>query len=266
MRKIIKALAWLNDVLQVLFLYRFNAQRRRLSEQASTACRSLKFHATSKIRQLPLREIVAKLSDQPVDQVVLPGPATDLGEVGSQTAYHTLGTLVRAIQPATIFETGTYLGVSAYAMALNTPESCRIYTLDLPDDAAGELVPGLNKIDVRHVATSRLRVGEAFLRSSLKHRVTQLRDDSMTFRAETVMKNVDLIYVDGGHSLEVVTKDTENAFRVLAARGVIVWDDYFHLYPDVVQYLDGLANQYQLFGIEGTNYVIYSRNWPTPVR
>ena len=85
----------------------------------------------------------------------------------------------------------------------------------------------------------------------------------MTFRAEEGLRDVDLVYVDGGHSLPVVTKDTENAFRVLAPDGTIVWDDYFHLYPDVVSFLDTLADQYPLHGIKGTNYVIYSRRWPS---
>ena len=83
----------------------------------------------------------------------------------------------------------------------------------------------------------------------------------MTFRAEKRMRDVDLVYVDGGHNRASITKDTENAFRVLGAAGAVIWDDYFHLYPDVVEYLDELADRLPLHSIAGTNYVIYSRRW-----
>ena len=83
----------------------------------------------------------------------------------------------------------------------------------------------------------------------------------MSFRAEKIVSNVGLIFVDGGHSTPCITADTENAFRVLASDGTIVWDDYFHLYPDVVRFLDDLADRLPLHVIAGTNYVIYSKRW-----
>ena len=265
MPKLTKGLSWLTDVTRVLVLDRFNGGRKHNAELASTACRTLGFHSRAKIPSQPLGRLLTLLGAPPVEQVTLPGPYNDLGDVGSQTGYHTLGSLVRALQPKSILEFGTYLGVSAHTMALNATADCKIYTVDLPDDASAEAVPELNAIDQRHIHKSRSRVGEAFLRSSTNDRVTQIRADSMTFRAEEKLADVDLVYVDGGHSLPVVTKDTENAFRVLAPRGTIVWDDYFHLYPDVVQYLDGLRAKFPLRVIAGTNFVIYSRRFPDPM-
>jgi hypothetical protein len=256
-----KALCWIGDVVQVLVLDRFHPQRRALSQQASTACRSLKFHSRSKIRPVNLRDLLPKLGGQPVEHVTLPGPSMDFGQVGSQTGYHALASVVKALQPKVILETGTYLGVSTVAMALNAPPDCRIYTVDLPDEASPEQVPGLNATDQGHVRASRHRVGEAFLHSPLRERIQQIREDSMTFRAEKWLRNAEVVYIDGGHSLPCVTKDTENAFRVLAPGGTIIWDDYFHLYPDVVSFLDKLADEQPLHVIAGTNYAIYSRRW-----
>jgi len=261
MSKVTKGLAWVRDVARALVLDRFHPERKRGSQLASTVCRALSFHARSKIRQMDLRDLLPKLSDRTVEQVLLPGPSADLGDVGSQTGYHVLGSVVQALQPQIILETGTYLGVSALAMALNAPPVCRIFTVDLPDEASAGDIPELNAIDQTHITKSRHRVGEAFLRSAMRTRITQIRADSMSFRAEEQMQNVDFVYVDGGHSLPVVAKDTENAFRVLAPGGTIVWDDYFHLYPDVVVFLDKLADRYPLHGIQGTNFVIYSRRW-----
>jgi hypothetical protein len=261
MPKLSNATAWLGDLFQALVLARFHPRHRRASQLASSACRSLWFHQRSKIRPKPLREIVTQLKGHPVHEVLLPGPQTDLGDVGSQSGYHILGSLVRAIRPTTILETGTYLGVSAYAMALNAADNCQIFTVDLPDDAQAQEVHELNAIDQGHIATSRHRVGEAFLRFPVRPRITQIREDSMTFRAEKWMEQAELVYVDGGHSLPCITRDTENALRVLSPDGTIVWDDYFHLYPDVVRFLDELADRYPLHSIEGSNYVIYSRRW-----
>jgi predicted O-methyltransferase YrrM len=261
MAKGARAYQWLRDVTQVLVCDRFNPNRRHLAEAASTACRSLNFHSRCRIQAQPLSCVIQKLRAAHVPTVTLPGPSTTFGDVGSQSGYHTLGALVQGLQPATILEFGTYLGVSALAMMLNAPAQTRLFTVDLPQNARAESVPELNALDRRHIATSRQRLGEAFLESPLASRITQITADSMTFRAESVVARADLVYVDGGHSRPVITKDTENAFRVLSPDGTIVWDDYFHLYPDVVEFLDELSQQHELVGIEGTNYVVFSRRW-----
>lgn len=268
MSRAARAFHWFRDIAQVVVLDRFNPRRRHLAEAASTACRSLNFHSRSRIRPVPLGQWLESFGAAPVPSVTLPGPSTGFGDVGSQSGYHTLGALARGLRPRTILEFGTYLGVSAYAMALNTPDDTRIFTVDLPDETQGATRAELDSLDQRHVTTSRHRVGEAFLGTPFERRITQLRADSLVFRAETVVPDVDLVYVDGGHSRPVIAADTENAFRVLAAAGTIIWDDYFHLYPDVVQFLDELAGTHQMQSIAGTNYVVFSRRagqFPPPI-
>jgi predicted O-methyltransferase YrrM len=251
--KIIKGLAWLSDVMQVLVLDRFDPRRRRFSELASTSCRELRFHSRAKI--------IAMFTSQSFEQVSLPGPFTDLSDVGSMNVYHVLGSLVRSLEPKAILEFGTYLGVSTQTMALNAPKNCRIYTVDLPDDTLPEAIPNLNSIDRQHIRKSRCRVGEAFLHSSTRGQIIQIRVDSTKFRDGTEIGEVDLVFVDGGHNSYIIKNDTENAFRVLSATGAIIWDDYFHLYPDVVQFLDELRTRIPLYGIAGTNLVIYCRRF-----
>jgi hypothetical protein len=251
----------LRDLAQVLFLDRLSPQRTRASILACDWCRRLRFHSRAKICPLPWPDLFQKLGVPGVDSVSIPGPLTQFGDVAILEFYYAMGALVKALQPGTIFEFGTYLGVGALTMAANTSPDCRIYTMDLPDQAASESVPELNRGDKNHIAKSRFRVGEAFLRSPYSARIVQIRDDSMTYRAEKCVTNVDLAVVDGGHSLPVVTKDTENALRILSASGTIIWDDYSPYYPDVVKYLDEFANRYEVHAIPATNYVIYSRKW-----
>ncbi len=258
-------MAWLNDIAQVLVFDRFNPKLRRSSELASTSCREMKFHSRARIRSLPLAEIIGLFHDtHSLDQVILPGPRTDLGNIGSMNVYHILGSIVRLLEPKAIVEFGTYLGVSAQTMALNAPTNCRIYTVDLPDEALAETIPELCDSDQQHIRRSRHRVGEAFLNSPIRQQIVQIRADSMKFRAEQVVPEVDLAYVDGGHSLPVIKQDTENAFRILSPTGTIIWDDYLHLYPGVVKFLDELQTQLPLYGIAGSNLVIYSRRFCKP--
>lgn len=261
MAKISEAWGLFCDLTEVLFLDRLDSHRRQLSKHAGAYCRSLRFHSRSQIRPLPWAELFQKLKVPGVERVSIPGPVVDLGDVGNTDYYYALATLVQALQPQTIFEFGTYLGVSVLTMAANAPPDCHIYTMDLPDGADASLVPELNITEQILITKSRFRVGEAYLRSPFKNKIVQIRDDSMTFRAEACVKNADLVFVDGGHSLPLITKDTENAFRILSPNGTILWDDYFHKYPDVVAYLNGLASQYPLHTIPGTNMVIYSRRW-----
>jgi predicted O-methyltransferase YrrM len=256
-----EAAALFRDLVQILFLDRLDARRRQTSKNAGAYCRSLRFHSRSKIRPLSWPALFQKLGVTGAGHVAIPGPGTDFGDVGNAEYYYALAALVKALQPGSIFEFGTYLGVSALTMAENTAPDCRIYTMDLPDSAVAEGVHELNATDEKHIVKSRARVGEAFLRSPLQNRIIQIRDDSMTFRAETCATNVDLVFVDGGHSRPLIVKDTENALRILSSNGTILWDDYFHHYPDVVTYLDELADRFPVHAIPGTNFVIYSRRW-----
>jgi predicted O-methyltransferase YrrM len=249
------------DLAQVLVLDRLNPERNPASKLAGAHCRTVRFHSRCKIRPLAWPELFQKLGVAGVEQITIPGPAVNLGDVGDPGYYFALASLVRALRPKSIFEFGTYLGVSALTLAANTAPDCRIFTLDLPDSAITGDAHQLNDTDEKHVVKSRSRVGEAFRNSPLAGRITQFREDSMTFRAEKHASQVDLVFVDGGHSTPLVTKDTENAFRILADDGAILWDDYFHHYPDVVAFLDELADRYPLHAVPGTNFVLYSRRW-----
>ena len=121
MSKASRAFEWFRDVTQILVCDRFDSERRRYAESASTACRSLRFHSRCRIKAQPLEAVLKKLGASNVSNVMLPGASTTYGDVGSQSGYYTLGALVAGLQPATILEFGTYLGVSALSMMLNAP-------------------------------------------------------------------------------------------------------------------------------------------------
>ena len=262
MGQISSVVRYARDISEVLLLNRVHASplQKRMAGEAATSVRQARFHAHAKIPNLDLSEIVSRLAPEPLPAVTLPGPREFHG-VGNATYYHALGSLVRALRPTSVLEFGTYLGVGTLTIALNAPDDCRIATVDLPDQQFVQDAHGLNDADLALIESSRERVGKAFLQASLGHRIRQIRADSLRWAPDPSLKPVDFALIDGGHSTAVVRADTENSLDLLSEGGTIVWDDYFHLYPDVVDYLDSLAAAGQpLFAIRRTNMVISNPN------
>lgn len=251
----------IRDLFQILILDRFSSNRRRDSELASAFCRQLRFHSRSKIKPISWNKLLQLLNIDSIDLVQIPSPTTKFGNVGGGEYYPALAAITQCSQPKKIFEFGTYLGVSALTFAANSSSDCKIFTLDLPNESDVDINHELNSLDSNLVIQSRYRVGEAFVDSDYAERITQIFEDSMTFKPDAQLCDMDLVFVDGGHSTPLVSKDTENAFKMLSHKGIIVWDDYFHAYPDIVGFLDNLSNTLPLYSIPGTNLVIYSKLW-----
>jgi len=69
---------------------------------------------------------------------------------------------------------------------------------------------------------------------------------------------VDLVYIDRGHTYNVIKSDTENALKIIANHGIIVWDDYGLAHPDVKLFLDKLSFKKELFLDMRTGFVFFS--------
>lgn len=259
MNRLTASARYARDLGEVLVLNRLKSPpaQREIAGEAATIVRRARFHAHAKIRGIELTDLLARLTPEPIDDVVLPGPR-DLCGVGNATYYHALASLARAIRPSSVLEIGTYLGVGTMTIALNAPDDCRIVTVDLPDDPTMDDAHDLSRGDLELIARRRARVGEAFLRSPMKDRITQIRADSLTWEPDESLRPVDMVLIDGGHSGPIVRADTDNAFKLVAPTGTIIWDDYFYLYPGIVSYLDELVDGGRhLHVIRGTNLVVY---------
>lgn len=261
MNRLTASARYARDLGEVLVLNRLTAHpaQRDIAGEAATIVRRARFHAHAKIRAIELAELVGRLRSDAIEEVTLPGPR-DLCGVGNATYYHALASLTRAIQPKSVLEIGTYLGVGTMTIALNAPTDCRIVTVDLPDDASMDESHDLSDGDLELINRRRARVGEAFLRSPVRDRIIQVRADSLTWQADESVAPIDMVLIDGGHSGPIVRADTANAFRVVSTRGTIIWDDYFYLYPGIVSYLDELVDSGRhLCVIQGTNLVVYDQ-------
>jgi len=228
------------------------------SGDAWMALRRAEFAAHMHLPMVSLAEI-----DGASDDVVLPSPGIKREGVGDANYYYALGSIARALQPRTIMEIGTYLGLGSLTFALNTVADCRIFTVDLPDEKF-EADPEAG--DWQFVQNSRGRVGSAWRNypPEISAKIIQLRGDSRTIGLDEV-GHPDLIFIDGGHSYEIVKSDTERALSILAPGGALLWDDYGMFWQDdVVRYLDGLSESLELVRLEGTDLVLHLPNKALP--
>jgi predicted O-methyltransferase YrrM len=186
--------------------------------------------------------------------VTIPGPGIERSNVGSAEVYYALGALVQHYSPKTVVEIGTFLGVGTLTICMNAPTDSKIVTVDLPDHVVGRLVG----TDYHLAAIARSRCGEAFRNGPFESRITQIRQDSTKLDYVTIAPDADFVFIDGGHSYDMIRADTEIARRAMAKGGVIIWDDYWWYYPDVVRYLDEIADDMTLHLIDRTNLVVGS--------
>lgn len=162
----------------------------------------------------------------PWELVGFKGVATlKLGENGLYAAMEPnflIMQLVVMLQPKVIFEIGTSQGRMTALMAMNSPDSTVIHTLDLPPDAA---VPD-HASDLHLIELARRELGITFRGTNWEPRIRQLLGNSATFDFSPYYNSVDLLTIDGSHSYSFVLSDTLQAFRMIRPGGVILWHDY----------------------------------------
>lgn len=219
---------------------------REMARASGAFILDLHFDAVSAVPEAPTT-LVEQLGKH---EVTL--PAAGLMRSGNQQmiglAY--LVTIAKTVEARTVFEIGTYNGVTALTFAMNLPDTT-VHTLDLPADAEPAL--RLGRGDRSNIIPFATRAYES---RPEEDRVVQHFCDSATFDYAPFSGSCDLVYVDGAHSLEYVQNDTSAAFEMVSDRGAIVWDDYWRRLPDVVVFLDSL-DRGPLFRLPGSRLVVW---------
>lgn len=148
-----------------------------------------------------------------------------------------LAAVSKSFQPRTIFEMGTHVGRTGRTFLMNSQSGSRLFTLDLPANEC-EHIPGAELMDKPEAG-----------------RTTFLTGDSRTFDFSPWFGQCDLVWVDACHDYEYVRKDTENALRLVAPGGWILWHDYRHTawWSGVTRCLRELKKTHDaLFHVRGT--------------
>lgn len=150
-----------------------------------------------------------------------------------------------------IFEFGTYDGATTAHLSASAPD-VEIWTLDLPDDQ------GFLHTQAERSGELPKRTGFRYRDSPHARRIKQLYGDSRQYDFSPWANSMDLVVIDGGHSYETVRSDSANALKMLAPHGIIVWDDYSPVWPDVVKAVDdfGRANRLEPVHVATTGLAV----------
>lgn len=72
---------------------------------------------------------------------------------------------------------------------------------------------------------------------------------------------LDLLFIDGNHSLKGVKSDFDNYAKLVKPNGIIVFDDYNQKWPGVVNFVDNLKNhqRYKNIGCFFKNEIIFQK-------
>ncbi len=166
------------------------------------------------------------------------------------------------LRPRRVFEFGTYNGMTTRQIALNTPQDCEIVTMDI--DPASEAVAqleigGIDRFLANKSGVFNFRVGEYFLGSPQAVKINQIWGDTLALDTTVYSRQMDLVFVDAGHTYRYVKSDTEKALKMLRPGGVILWHDYNQLlHPDVMQCLCEEAQSGVRIGhLRGTSLAVH---------
>lgn len=150
---------------------------------------------------------------------------------------YSLSCIAISCNPKKIFEIGTYDGATTLQLAKCCPNS-QIFTMDLPPQP-----------------DSHFNIGSRFVCTPYESQIVQLYGDSTQFDYSPYSKQMDLIFVDGGHELEVVRTDSINALEMVSAGGIIIWDDYLN-FRGVKTVVEELAKRYPIKHLARTKFAL----------
>lgn len=166
-------------------------------------------------------------------------------EIGSITLVDQVVLLLlnELVKPNKIIEVGTYLGYTTNLFLKNT--SAQVYTIDLPKksnintyNSSKIYIDGEendNYLRERYLNNNENYLSD--LDEAESKRLTLIEKDSTTFSFVNEIGEVEFVFIDGGHSYDIVKSDTENARKSIRS-GVIIWHDFNStIHSDVTKYL-----------------------------
>ncbi len=187
-------------------------------------------------------------------------------EIGSLTTLEAtmLSAILYLTKPKNIFEFGTFLGYSTALFLRNSEPDCKVFSIDLPND--GIILPTefSEKVYIddvendNYLSSLQLKLGEVYLsgiHSSCLDRLTLIKQNSLIYNPVEMglVSNVDFIFIDGGHTTDLIKHDTKTAKLMVSNGGVIIWHDYnSKIHGDVSNFVDEYAKENVVYHISNT--------------
>lgn len=160
-----------------------------------------------------------------------------------------LSSLIQEFKPTILLEIGTFNGLSTLHMAINSPESAKIHTLDLLEIDSLDLYVDVE--DIKYIKSSE-KFKKKYGNHPEKEKIIEHYGNSLLFPFDS-FGNPDFIFIDGGHSYAMVKNDTEKSLAILKKGGVLLWHDYTPDCPGVFNYLSELRAYHPIFHIKETS-------------
>ena len=181
------------------------------------------------------------------DTLILPAVHTGGGMTFTETVI--LARVTKTRKPHTIFEMGSYDGLTTAIFILNAPNDARIYSLDLPPQSAATLP----HLDTDRDLVSARTIGAVPRAIGLNH-YTQLFCDTMQFDPTPFLDSIDLGLVDAAHDAVHVRNDTLKMIRMMSPDGMVLWHDYGGkgAMRPLAAYLESIARTCPLYRIPET--------------
>ena len=194
---------------------------------------------------LPSRSPVTPSSNETITL-----PAIHTGGGMSFAELVILARVTKTRSPRTIFEMGSYDGLTTAVFLLNAPPAAQVYSLDLPPQAAADE----EDLDSDKDLVAARQLGAIPKAIGLNH-YTQILCDTMTFDPAPFANTIELGLVDAAHDVKHVRNDTIKMATMMTDNGLVFWHDYGGkgtLRP-LANYLEGLAQSCSLFRIPETS-------------
>jgi len=144
--------------------------------------------------------------------------------------YAQLIELVRKVQPEVVIEVGTWNGGRALEMAQVAP-GLRYYGFDLFEQATAQTDEEEKNVKPHY---THQQVQEMLIKAGVAASLMpgNTKETMPLFRKLNKNVKADLIYIDGGHAVETIRSDYENAKQMIKPGGLIVFDDYYVDMPE----------------------------------
>jgi predicted O-methyltransferase YrrM len=227
---------------------RFLSQPNRFLGYLRDVEEAYQFHNHLPIKSIELGDLLGRDFAEPLFLPLghLRSGSSPVGDLAA------LAALTKKKRPRTIFEIGTFEGLSAVVFAKNAGADVVIHTLDLPHNVQD--VPRTERSFTAHSIAESYASGYLIDSFATRKQTNACWGDSAIFDFQPFEGTIDLFFVDGAHTEDYVASDSCNAFDSIASDGWVLWHDCFT--PQVLKVLKQIGETTTLYQIRGTNLVL----------
>ena len=164
-----------------------------------------------------------------------------------------------------IFEFGTCSGKTTYLMGLNSSDDASITSITLnPSDLNNIKKKNMdNKVSFRNIIHESVYDKFLFSEKEVEKKIKIIFQNSLNLEHDRFRNQMDLVFIDGGHTYSVIKNDSEKSFEMINETGIILWHDYVpgkRSARDVVKYINEISKQKKIYKIKNTSLCIFINN------